>query len=138
MLPQIVVVASFSKKGRTLGGQSLQSGMKQFVNSLPTFGDHDRDDRTIETGARNCEMARLPYPATRRTMTNYANLSSGADLLIKPCFREFPIAQYCLRRHLQYFGRFFNAQTAKETKFDDPTLALVNLRQAFKRVIESY
>lgn len=62
---------------------------------------------------------------------------SSSQLTKQPSLGELPVPHDRVRRDLQHAGRFLDTQSAKETQLDDATLALVDLRERFERVIES-
>ena len=63
-------------------------------------------------------------------------LREGCHFAMQPGFCEIPIANNGEWGNLQYRSRFFDAESAKEAKFDESSFSWIELRQARQCFIE--
>src|SRR4029450_11772942 len=73
-----------------------------------------------------------------RCQRSTVDRSRIAQFALDPRTGEVPIADDCVRRDAQDFGDLLDSQAAEEAQFEHSTLALVHLREALQRKIDSH
>src|SRR2546422_3020132 len=100
--------------------------------------------RPLRYIARYASTGRSLLPASLASHSEYMIPVEAAyrieqfstQLTEQPCLGELPVSHDRVWRDFQYAGRFLDTQSAKETQLDDATLALVDFRERFERVVE--